>query len=46
MAISRMLSAHGSVFLHTSIESGKVTGLSPNIINALTDSVDLDVILI
>jgi molybdenum cofactor cytidylyltransferase len=46
MAISRLLSAHGSVFLHTHIDSGNVIGLSPSVINALTDSVDSDVILI
>lgn len=46
MSISRLLSSHHAVFLHTHIANGKVHGLSPDTINMLTDTVDSDVILI
>ncbi|MBX3066731.1 MAG: putative selenium-dependent hydroxylase accessory protein YqeC [Anaerolineae bacterium] len=45
-AISRLLTAHGSVFLHTRIEGGNVYGLHTKTIDALIDAVDSDVILI
>ncbi|MFQ3536516.1 MAG: selenium cofactor biosynthesis protein YqeC [Aggregatilineales bacterium] len=49
-ALSRALNQHGFTFLyHTVVSSGgvkKVIGVSPEVVNALVDSVDSDVILI
>lgn len=45
-AISRTLTQYGSIFLYHKIQGEKVVGITPEMINALMDTVDSDVILI
>jgi molybdenum cofactor cytidylyltransferase len=45
-AISRALGKHGFIFLYGHVRRDKAIGVSPEVIEALTDSVDSDAILI
>lgn len=45
-AISRSLNQHGMIFLYSHIRGDKVSGITPDTIELLTDAVDSDVILI
>jgi molybdenum cofactor cytidylyltransferase len=45
-SITRALNQHGFVFLYGHIHNGKAIGVAPEMIEALTDAIDSDVILV
>ncbi len=45
-SITRALNRHGFIFLYGHIHNGKAIGVAPEVVEALTDAIDSDVILV